>query len=116
MIEGQNERDRWTFDGRHYLDTWFSDVATRDGYGWELEETGPSGRGVVLEAFWDDTTGLLTFTAVANEPLPFRLLLRTSSAANDQRSRRGVSNRGLDHPPVTPQASWTGATSTPSNR
>jgi hypothetical protein len=45
MIEGQNERDRWTFDGRHYLDTWFSDVATRDGYGWELEETGPSGRG-----------------------------------------------------------------------
>ena len=43
MIEGQHERDRWTFDGLNYLVTRFSDVATRDGYGWELEELGPFG-------------------------------------------------------------------------
>jgi hypothetical protein len=74
MSEPREERDRWTFDGRHYLVTRFSDVATRDGYGFELEEIGPSGRGMVLEAFWDDTTGRFTFTAVTTEPLPFRLV------------------------------------------
>jgi hypothetical protein len=29
---------------------------------------------MVLEAFWDDTTGLFTFTALTQEPLPFRLV------------------------------------------
>ena len=66
------ERDRWSFDGQHYQVTKFSDVATRDGYGFELAELGPNGRGTVLEAFWDDTTGLFTFTALTQGPLPFR--------------------------------------------
>jgi hypothetical protein len=29
---------------------------------------------MVLEAFWDDTAGLLTFTALTQEPLLFRLV------------------------------------------
>jgi hypothetical protein len=72
--EEQNERDRWTFDGRYYEVVKASDVATRDGYGYELWELGASGRGMVLEAFWDDTTGLFTFTALTQEPLPFGLV------------------------------------------
>jgi len=66
---------RWEFDGRHYSVTKFSDVATRDGYGWELWDEGPPpARGQILEAFWDDTTGLFTFTALTTEPLPFGLV------------------------------------------
>lgn len=64
----------WTFDGVPYEVTAASDVATRDGFGYELWELGASGRGLVLEAFWDDTTGLFTFTALTSEPLPFRLV------------------------------------------
>jgi len=64
----------WTFDGVSYEVVAASDVATRDGYGYELWEIGASGRGMVLEAFWDDTTRLFTFTALTTEPLPFRLV------------------------------------------
>lgn len=74
MTEPTPERDRWTFDGHHYMVTKYSDVASRDGYGYELEELGPDGRGTVLDAFWDDTTGLFTFTALTQDPLPFRLV------------------------------------------
>ena len=74
MTDAQNERDRWTFDGVQYEVVRASDVLTRDGYGFELWEVGASGRGLVLEAFLDDTTGLFTFTALTQEPLPFRLV------------------------------------------
>lgn len=55
--------------------TKFSDVATRDGYGWELNDVAPApARGLVLEAFWDDTTGDFTFWSRPEEPLPFALV------------------------------------------
>jgi hypothetical protein len=65
----------WHFGGRYYAVTRFSDVATRDGYGWELADVGPApARGQVLEAFWDDTTGEFTFWCGSSEPLPFALV------------------------------------------
>jgi hypothetical protein len=68
-------RDRWFFGGRHYAATLASDVATRDGLGLELEDVGPApGRGLVLEAFQDDTTELFTFRAFLADPLPFALV------------------------------------------
>ena len=68
-------RDRWFFDGRHYAVTAFSDVSTRDGYGWELTDVGPGvGRGVVCEAFYDDTLRTFTFTPKVTSALPFDLV------------------------------------------
>lgn len=70
--ESQN---RWFFAGRHYATTLASDVSTRDGLGLELEDVGPApARGLVLEAFQDDTSGLFTFTAFVADPLPFELV------------------------------------------
>jgi len=65
----------WEYEGRHFSVTAFSDVSKRDGYGWELEDVGPApGRGVVCEAFLDDSTGQFTFTALTTDPLPFALI------------------------------------------
>jgi hypothetical protein len=36
---------------------------------------------MVLEAFWDDTTRLFTFTALTTEPLPFRLVAQFIESA-----------------------------------
>ena len=85
-----DDPSRWFFSGRHYAVTQFSDVATRDGYGWEVDDVAPApGRGTVLEAFWDDTTGEFTFWSQTDEPLPFALVEPFVAEA-----RRGV-------PPVT---------------
>lgn len=67
--------------------TAFSDVATRDGYGWELDDVAPApGRGTVLEAFLDDTTGSFTFWARGGDViLPFALVEHFVSKA-----RKGV--------------------------
>lgn len=66
---------RWFFGGRYFEVVKFSDVATRDGYGWELNDIAPApGRGVVLEAFWDDSTGEFSFWSKSDEPLPFALV------------------------------------------
>ena len=71
----QSESDRWHFGGRWYAMTLASDVLTRDGIGLELDDIGPAPeRGQVLEAFQDDTTGEVTFTAHVAEPLPFDLV------------------------------------------
>jgi hypothetical protein len=65
----------WHFGGRWYMTTLASDVHTRDGMGLELDDVAPApGRGTVLEAFHDDTTGEVTFTAHVTEPLPFELV------------------------------------------
>jgi hypothetical protein len=43
--------------------------------GLELDDVAPApGRGTVLEAFHDDTTGELTFTAYVTDPLPLDLV------------------------------------------
>ncbi|MFE6861281.1 hypothetical protein [Nocardia sp. NPDC057668] len=69
--------DRWEYEGRFYTVTAFSDVSARDGYGWELEDLGPApGRGVVLVAFSDDTTGACTLRVFTDQPLPFALVQR----------------------------------------
>ena len=81
VTEPQNQRDRWTFEGVPYEVVRASDVLTRDGYGYELWDLGASGKGMVLEAFWDDTTGKFTFTALTQEPLPFRLVEQFLAAA-----------------------------------
>ena len=71
MIQDVDERDEWHFGGRWYGATVASDVLTRDGLGLELDDIGPApGRGLVLEAFRDDTTGQTTFTCLTTEPLP----------------------------------------------
>lgn len=72
----QDDPAQWYFGGRYYLVTGFSDVAIRDGYGWELDDVAPApGRGTVLEAFQDDTTGLFTCWARGGDVvLPFELV------------------------------------------
>jgi hypothetical protein len=75
VTTAQDDPSRWLFGGRHYSATQFSDVHMQDGFGWELDDVAPApGRGQVLEAFWDDTTGLFTFWCATNEPLPFALV------------------------------------------
>jgi hypothetical protein len=77
-----SESGRWRFGGRWYATTLASDVFTRAGIGLELEDVGPApGRGSVLEAFRDDTTGQVTFTAHVTEPLPFDLVEQFVSEA-----------------------------------
>lgn len=67
----------WEYEGRHYEVTKFSEVSDRDGYGWELNDVAPApSRGLICEAFLDDTTGRFTFTALTNDPLPFALVER----------------------------------------
>ena len=69
--------ERWEYDGRYYMVTAFSDVATRDGYGWELEDVAPApGLAQVLEAFYDDTTKEFTFRCYTERVLPFALVER----------------------------------------
>lgn len=61
------------FDGRHYDIVMASDVI-RDGMGLELWDVAPApGRGLVAEAFWSDTDGVLTFTG-SDLPVPFEVL------------------------------------------
>jgi len=76
VSQPKDDPAQWFFRGRYYMVTRFSDVATRDGYGWELDDVAPApGRGTVLEAFWDDTTGLFTFWARGGDlVLPFDLV------------------------------------------
>lgn len=73
------------FGGRHYAVTRFSDVSSRDGYGWELEDVGPGlGRGPVCEAFYDDSLKAFTFTAALTSALPFALIHQfVTEAAED---------------------------------
>jgi hypothetical protein len=61
---------RWTFDGKSYKVTKFSDVLTREGFGWELSEVSGEPNEAVLEAFWDDSTGLFTPTALGEHDRP----------------------------------------------
>lgn len=69
------DSDRWHFGGRWYATTLASEVLTRDGIGLELDDVASAlGRGPVLEAFHDDTTGALTFTAHVTDPLPLELV------------------------------------------
>lgn len=86
MSDDSRQRLEWRFGGRYYTVTPFSDVATRDGFGFELEDIGPApSRGLVLEAFWDDSTSEFTFTAHTQEPLSFGLVEKFIAEA-----RRGV--------------------------
>jgi hypothetical protein len=78
MVDAVSGRSvTWEYEGRHYAVTAFTDVATRDGYGWELEDVAPApGPGTVAEAFLDDTTGQFTFRSFTDRPLPFKLIER----------------------------------------
>ncbi|RYY10534.1 MAG: hypothetical protein EON55_16150 [Alphaproteobacteria bacterium] len=87
----------WEYDGRYYVVTGFSDVATRDGYGWELEDVAPApGRGQVFEAFYDDTTREFTFRSHTEGALPFALVERFVHEA-----RLEVPPPTLDHEEAT---------------
>jgi len=69
------EAERWHFGGRWYTATLASSVTSRDGMGLELDDVAPApGRGSVLEAFHDDTSGEMTFISYSTEPLPFELV------------------------------------------
>jgi len=70
-------RDDWAFEGRYYGITRLASVADPEGYGFELDDLGPAPeRGTVLSAFWDDQSGVLTFTAHTDVALPFSLVER----------------------------------------
>jgi hypothetical protein len=70
----------WEYEGRYYAVTAFSDVATRDGYGWELEDVAPApGLGTLAEAFVADTTGKFTFRSFTDRPLPFEVMSASSA-------------------------------------
>ena len=72
-----NNRPPWTYAGRHYRVQAFSDVADRDGYGWELEDVAPApGFGTIAEVFLDDTSGAFTVTWFTDRPLPLALVER----------------------------------------
>ena len=76
-VSDTTERDRWHFSDRWYEVTMASVVShlDRDGMALELDDIGPSpGRGLVLEAFYDDDTGNVTFTSCTAEPLPLLLV------------------------------------------
>lgn len=86
MNDDSGQSLEWRFGGRYYAVQPFSDIATRDGFGFELEDVAPApGRGMVIEAFWDDSTSDFTFTAHTHEPLPFGLVEKFIAEA-----RRGV--------------------------
>ena len=76
-VSDTTERDRWHVDDRWYAVTMTSVVShlNRDGMALELEDVGPSpGRGLVLEAFYDDDTGHMSLTSSTTEPLPIPLV------------------------------------------
>jgi len=80
---------RWEYDGRYYLVWKVTDVSERDGYGWELEDVGPSpGRGIMFEIFKDDANDEFTFTAFTDRPMPFELVHRFLTEA-----ARGISEQ-----------------------
>jgi len=67
--------ERWYYGGRWYTTTLASSVTNRDGMGLELDDIAPApGRGPVVEAFHDDTTGEWTFISHITEPLPLDLI------------------------------------------
>lgn len=85
-----NSSERWKYAGRYYNIVKFSDVLDRDGFGWELEDIAPApGKGVVLEAFWDDSTGDFTVRVFTDQPLPLELVRRFLNEAS-----RGVPPTG----------------------
>lgn len=53
--------DRWTFAGVSYRITMFSDVAHRDGFGWELTEISSDRPVPIAQVFWNATTDELSF-------------------------------------------------------
>ncbi|SDY05802.1 hypothetical protein SAMN05421504_104370 [Amycolatopsis xylanica] len=66
----------WEYDGRHYLINTWSDTS-RFGFGWELEDVAPTpGKGVVMEAYLDGTTGAALVRVDTDEPLPLALVER----------------------------------------
>lgn len=84
----------WEYDGRHSMVTGFSDVATRDGYGWELEDVAPApGRGQVFEAFYDETTRELTFTSCTERARPLALVERFVREARLEVRRPSITRR-----------------------
>lgn len=70
-----NPATSWEYAGRRYGVTGFSDVGLRDGFGWELEDL-TADRRILMEAFWDDSTGAFTFQAFTDQELPFELVFR----------------------------------------
>ena len=70
-----DHQDRWHFDDRWYLITAFSEVGSRDRFGLELEDVAPSpGKGVVLSAFYDDSTSRISISSKTADPLPLDLV------------------------------------------
>jgi hypothetical protein len=79
------EWERWHFGGRWYATTLGSCVGTRDGMSLELEDVAPApGRGTLLEAFYDDLTGEMSFIPHMTEPLPFELVEQFIAEAKEQ--------------------------------
>lgn len=75
--EEVREYDGWEYDGRYYAVEKSSDVSTRGGYGWKLQDVAPApGLGAVLGAFYDDTTTNFTFKSWTDRDLPFALVER----------------------------------------
>ncbi|MEI7055404.1 hypothetical protein WBG06_06280 [Nocardioides sp. CCNWLW239] len=72
----------WIAEGRFFDVTIFSDVAARDGLGWELADVAPTqGRGQVFEVFREDSGEVPTVSASSFEPVPVSLIERFVKAA-----------------------------------
>jgi len=76
----QTPTSRAWFDARGFKVVAFSDVAHRDGYGWELVRLPQE---VTAEAFLDDTTGAFTFRCLTTAPLPFEVVHRFALEASE---------------------------------
>lgn len=66
--------DRWTFAGVSYRITMFSDVAHRDGFGWELTEISSDRPVPIAQVFWDAMTDELSFRSLTDKTLSFALV------------------------------------------
>jgi hypothetical protein len=74
--------DEWFSAGRYYDVTVFSDVSSRDGLGWELEDIAPApGRGYVMEIFREDSAAVPILTCKSYQPVPPDIVTRFTQEA-----------------------------------
>jgi hypothetical protein len=75
-----DDREPWHIGDRWYLVTGISQVGSDEGFGLELEDVGPTlGRGVVMRAFRDNSTGQITITCPTDKQLPIELVEQFSA-------------------------------------
>ncbi|GAA3600919.1 hypothetical protein GCM10022223_15740 [Kineosporia mesophila] len=93
MSRVKSESSAWHFGDRYYSVVMASDVGDRDGIGLELEDVAPApGRGLVMEVFRDDDSGMSTLRCFTSDPLPLELVERFLAQAQESLTHIAPSN------------------------